>query len=149
MSIKIYEWNTSTSVFDLKYTADNCDSLDISKSSGIMPFGLPIVDTDQDTSGRLVNEKIDLIRISGIECTISISFEIDISDVKTMLDLVSNDIGMKNKIAIDDWGADLGSDINFIGIIGNIRLRQSDSPRRVSCTITHYEGDNLFYNLDL
>jgi len=145
----IYEFNNSTDVFDLKYTADNCEDIKISKSTGIIPMGLPIVDTAQDTTGRIVSEKTDLIRISGVECTVSLSFDINVSDIVTILDLVTNAIGLKNKLIINGWSTDLGTDINFIGLISSIDIGHRGGDGAASCRLVFYEGDNIFFDLDL
>lgn len=151
--IKIYSCSancTSTSpTYSLIYTADNCENINITKSSGVMPFSLPIVNSTQETSTRMVTEKSDLIKISGVETVLDISFSIHVSEIKTLLDLITNRIDTKHKIVIDDWSTDLNSIVDFIGIIGNMRLRQTGGAGDIDCTITFYEGDNFFANMDL
>lgn len=148
VGIKIYEWNTDTAAYDLKYTALDCNEFEVSKNSGVIPFSLAVVDTDQDTSGRVINEKTDLIRISGVDAQVSVSFEISISDIQTMLNLVSNRIGKKHKIDVEDWSGDLAN-YSFIGLISNIRLIQAGGDPKLMCGLTFYEGDNIFFDLTI
>jgi len=147
-SLSIYEYNNTTDVFDLKYEADNCERIIINKSTGIIPIGLPIVDTTKDTTGRIIPEKTDLIRISGVECTLNMTFDINPSDIITMLDLVTNAIGKKNKIAINGWSDALGTDINFIGLIGSIDLDHHGGNSFLSCRLVFYEGDNILFDME-
>lgn len=151
--IKIYSCSancTSTSpTYTLIYTADNCENISLTKSSGVTPFSLPIVDSTQETSTRMVSEKSDLIKISGVETTLDITFSIHVSEILTLLDLVTNRIDTKHKIIIDDWSADLNSVVDLLGIIGSIRIRQTGGAGDIDCAITFYEGDNFFANMGL
>lgn len=140
MVINIYQ-NTNASSYVLIHSQNNIDSLEINKSTGIIPFSLPIVDNTTETSGRMITENIEFIHIGGVEATINMDFIIDMNKINTMLGLVSNKVSKKHKIDISEWSGQT-SGYSFIGIIDKIRLRQEGGDPTLTCSLSFLEGAN-------
>lgn len=144
--IKIYE-NTNASAYALMYTTDHCDSFEVKKSTGIIPFSLPIVDNTSETTGRMISENTEFIHIGGVESNISMRFEIGMSDIKTLLNLVSNKLSKKHKIDVDDWSGQASAQI-FIGIVDSVRVVHAGGDPRLTCDLTFLEGANPLDDMD-
>ena len=146
MAINIYQ-NTNASAYVLIYSADNCESFEVKKSTGIIPFSLPIVDQTSETSGRMITEQTEFIHINGVEANISIDFEIGMSNINTMLGLISNKMSRKHKIDVTDWNGET-SGYTFIGIVDSVRVRQVGGDPRLTCNLTFIEGANNLSDMD-
>ncbi len=147
VGIKIYQKNVGGS-YDLKYTVVTCSSFEANKSAGAIPSPLPAVQTTIDTSGRLIKEKIDLVRIMGISADVSASFEIDTADIPTLLGLVTNRIDTVQRLVVEDWASDL-SEYTFQGIVGNVKIRQQGGEAVLVCDLSFLEGDNVMDGLGM
>lgn len=149
MPIKIYN-NTNASSYTLIYTADNCQRLEIKKSTNTIPFSLPIVDNAWETSesdNRLITENTEFVHIGGVEVNVSVDFEIGMADIRSMLSLVTNRISRKNKIEVIEWSG-LSSGATFIGIIDSVRLKQEGGDPRLTCNLNFLEGFNPLEDMD-
>lgn len=146
MAINIYQ-NTNASAYILVYSADHCENFEIKKSTGVIPFSLPIVDQTSETSGRMVTEQTEFIHIGGVEANISIDFDIGMSSINTMMGLVSNKMSRKHKVDVTDWAGET-SGYTFIGIIDAVRIRQTGGDPRLTCNLTFIEGSNSLSDMD-
>ena len=146
MAIKIYQ-NTNASSYQLIYTTDNTDSLEIKKSTGVIPFSLPIVGQSSEISGRMITENTEFIHIGGVEANLTIDFEIGMSNINTMLGLVSNKLSKKHKIDIEDWSGET-SGYTFIGIVDSVRIKQTGGDARLTCNLSFLEGVNPLDDMD-
>jgi hypothetical protein len=140
MTIDIAEY--SNSVYNVIYSLDHCNSFEITKSNGVMQFGLPIVNNTSLTEGRLINEKSDTVSIGGINAQAKISFEIPMSGIKTCLDLVNNRYDVDYKISVNDWSGDISTTLLY-GIFDNVRIRQEGGDPRLTCDLSFLEGANI------
>lgn len=144
--VKIYQ-NVTASTYVLMYTADNVDSLEIKKSTGVMPFSLPIVNQTSETSGRMITENTEFVHIGGVEANLSVDFEIGMSNINTMLGLVSNKLSKKHKIDVEDWSGQT-SGYTFIGIVDSVRIKQTGGDPRLTCNLSFLEGVNPLDDMD-
>lgn len=140
MTIQIAQY--SGSVYNTIYTIDNCNSFEITKSNGVIQFGLPIVDNTSLTTGRLINEKSDTISITGINAQVKISFEIPMTDIKTCLDMCNNKYDIDYKISMNDWSGSINTTLLY-GIFDNVRIKQEGGDPRLTCDLSFLEGANI------
>lgn len=146
MTINIYQ-NINSTEYALVYSLDHCNSFEVKKSTGIIPFSLPIVDQTVETSGRMITEQTEFIHIGGVEANVSMDFDIGMSNINTLLGLVSNKMSKKHKLDIIDWSGQ-SSGYTFIGIIDSVRIKQEGGDPRLSCNLTFLEGSNSLSNMD-
>ncbi len=144
---KFYKYNAGTAVFDLIYTTTN-GSIGGSKDSGISPFPLPMVNTTENTTNRMVQEKSDLVSLGGVTASLRLSFRFNIADLKTLMDLVSNKAGIQHKVVIDDWTGTQSNNI-FVGVLAHFDFDQKEQETTMTGTFTFYEGDNVFNTLSI
>jgi hypothetical protein len=144
--INIYQ-NTSATGYTLIYSMDHCNNFEVKKSTGIIPFSLPIVNQTSETSGRMITEQTEFIHIGGVEANVSIDFDIGMGNINTMLGLVSNKLSKKHKIDVVDW-AGQSSGYTFIGIIDSVRIKQEGGDPRLTCNLTFLEGSNSLDDMD-
>jgi len=138
-AIEIYESTGGGSTATLKYSPDNTQSFEINKDSGVMPFPLPLVDetayTDTD-----IREKIDLVAISGISCSVSLSFWIPLADITTLLNLVSNRASVSQIIQVNEWNG-VVTNFKFYGRVASVRISQEGgTPTRLQCNLNFQVG---------
>jgi len=148
----VIQTSTAGSAFADYYTLDNCQSLRISKNSGVTQFSLPMLETSDDTTNRVNTDKCELLRLSGTEVTLTIQFWVPLSDVITVLALASNRAGGAAKVKISDWTTvdPTVTDVEFVGLFGSVDLSQEGgTTSRMMCTLTFFEGDNVFKNDDI
>lgn len=138
-SIEIYESTGGGSTATLKYSPDNMGNFEINKDSGVMPFPLPLVDETAYTDTDIM-EKIDLVAISGISCSISMSFWIPLADITTILSLVSNRASVSQIIQVNEWVGTV-TNYKFYGRIASVRISQEGgNPTRLQCNATFQVG---------
>jgi len=138
-SIEIYESTGGGTTPTLKYSPDNMGNFELNKESGVMPFPIPLVDetgfTDTD-----VREKIDLVAISGVSCTVNMSFWISLASVTTMLDLVSNRASRSQIIQVNEWNG-ITANYKFYGRVASVRISQEGgTPTRLQCSLVFQVG---------
>ncbi len=141
MAIKIYQ-GTETAGYVLKYTTDNTVTLDITRSNGAIQFALPIVSNTTETSGRLLQGKVDTISITGVQSEAKLSFEIPMTAIDTCLNLVTNAYNTQFKIDIEDWAGQT-SGYTLIGTFDSIRIRQEGGDPKLICDLSFLEGNNV------
>lgn len=141
MAIKIYQGTTSTG-YTLKYTTDNTATLDLTRSNGAIQFALPIVSNTAETSGRLMQGKIDTISITGVLSEAKLSFEIPMTAIDTCLNLVGNAYDTQFKIDIEDWSGQIAG-YSLIGIFDSVKIRQEGGNPRLTCDLSFLEGTNI------
>ena len=142
MPVNIYSAAlTSGAPYSLIYAIDNINTLTINKSTGIVPFSLPMVENIINTSGRLITEQCEFIHIGGIDATVALDFEIGMNDIETMLSLVTNKVATQHKIEVMAWSGEI-SNVSFEGIIDSVRIKQDGGDTRLSCNISFMEGAN-------
>lgn len=148
MPIEIYQ-NTNASSYLLMFTTDNTNRLEIKKSTGIIPFSLPIMDQTGESVGgnAAVTEKIDFIHVSGVEAEIDIDFEIGMNNIDTLLGMVSNKMSRKHKLIVTDWSGQTSGQ-SYYGIIDNIRIKQEGGDPRLNCNLSFYVGANPLDDMD-
>lgn len=146
MPIEIFSALISSTLYSSVYTTDNTVNLQITKSTGLIPFSLPIVDNTQETANRGITEQTELIHIGGVESTLNIDFEVGMGNVGTMLSLVTNKISNKHKIEIGDWSG-LNSSFIYIGIIDSVKIKQDGGDPRINCSLSFMEGANTLAGL--
>jgi len=140
--IKIYKnLSGSANTYELLYTADNIEYIDIKKSTGVIQFSLPIVSNTSETSGNMVNEQCEFIHINGVEANVDLSFTMAMNEINTMLSLVDNKMSTKHKLDICDWEGQT-SGYTFLGLVDSVRLRQEGGDPRVTCNLTFLAGQN-------
>lgn len=145
MAIKIYESDTSGN-FSVVYTTDHCNNFEIKKSTGIIPFSLPLISGTANQSTEMIGEQTEFIHLSGVEANVSMDFEIGMSDINTLLGLVTNYAYKSHRIEIGDWSGYI-SNYTMDGIIDNIRIRQEGGDPRLSCNLTFLRGFNPLHDL--
>lgn len=141
MAIKIYQ-GTTTAGYTLKYTTDNTTTLDLTRSNGAIQFALPIVSNTADTSGRLMQGKVDTISITGVLSEAKLSFEIPMTAIDTCLNLVGNAYNTQFKIDIEDWAGQT-SGYTLIGTFDSVKIRQEGGNPRLTCDLSFLEGTNI------
>lgn len=146
MPVNIYGAFLSSEIYTLEYAPDNINNITLNKSTGVIPFSLPIVDNTSETSDRVNMEQMEFIHIGGVESTISLDFEIGIPDILKMTGLVTNKIAKKHKITITEWSGQI-SGVSFIGIVDSVRIRQDGGDPRLSCNLNFMEGANTLAGL--
>lgn len=146
MPVNIYSAFLSATIYNLVYATDNINSLTINKSTGVIPFSLPMISNTQETTNRAIGEQIEFIHIGGIEATVTLDFEIGMSDIGTMLGLVTNRISEKHKIEVTEWSGQTNGCV-FIGLIDSVRIKQDGGDPRLNCNISFMEGANTMAGL--
>lgn len=146
MPVNIYNAFLNASSYTLVYSADNINNFTINKSTGLIPFSLPIVSNTINTENRAITEQSELIHIGGVESTLNIDFEIGMPDVNNILRLVNNRISEQHKIEITEWSGQNSAFI-FYGIIDSARVTQNGGDPRLSCNLTFMEGANTMAGL--
>lgn len=138
------------STYVLMHTIDNTNRLEIKKSTGIIPFSLPVVDQTGEAVGgnAMVTEKIDFIHISGVEAEIDLDFEIGMNNMDTLLGLVSNKMGRKHQLKVTDWSGQTSGNQTFYGIVDSVRIKQEGGDPRVNCNMSFFIGANPLQGID-
>jgi len=115
-SITIYK-NTGGVGFTSYFVPDNMENFHISKTQDVMPFPLPLVDeTDTTTYPNTdITEKIDLVAISGVNCSISMSFWISLTDISTISNMVTNRVSTNFMIQVNEWATGGLTNYKFYG----------------------------------
>jgi len=141
MTINIYQ-GTETSGYVLKYSLDHSNTFEITRNNGAMQFALPIVDNTTETSGRLLQGKVDTVSITGVTSQANLSFDIPMTAIDTCLNLVTNAYNTQFKIDVVDWSGQT-SGYTLIGTFDNVRIRQEGGDPRLSCDLSFLEGTNV------
>ena len=138
-SLEIWESTGGGTAYTLKYTPINMDNFEISKDSGVMPFPLPLVAETSYTDSD-ISEKIDLVAISGISATLSLSFWIPLADITTVLSLVSNRASITQYIKVNEWNGTV-TNYKFYGRCSAVRIsQQGGTPSRLQTSLTFQVG---------
>lgn len=145
--INIYQAsNYSSEIYTLVYNIDNIQRLNLNKNTGVLPFSLPIVEGTSEMSGRMIRENTEYVHVNGVEAKLTLSFEIGLNNINTMLGFVSNRLSHKNKIDVIDWAGET-SGYTFIGIVDSVDITQNGGEIRPNCTLTFVEGSNVLDNM--
>lgn len=141
MSVNIYSAALlSSELYTLRFATDNVTSFEVKKSTGIIPFSLPVVNNTLETSNAVITEQSEFIHIGGVEATVNIDFEIAMSSIGTLLSFVTNKISEKHRIEVGEWSG--STNCIFNGIIDSVRIKQEGGDPRLTCNISFLNGAN-------
>ncbi len=141
MTINIYQ-GTSTSGYILQYTLDHCNTFEITRNNGAIQFALPIVSNTIETSGRLLQGKVDTVSITGVTSQAKLSFDIPMTAIDTCLNFVGNAYDTQFKIDVLDWTGQT-SGYTLIGTFDSVRIRQEGGDPRLTVDLSFLEGTNV------